>query len=39
MPVRDADAQSEGSLRDGKGTMSFGSGAFEEQYAAATLVP
>jgi lipoyl-dependent peroxiredoxin len=36
MPVRDADAQWEGSLRDGKGTMRFGSGAFEGQYSASS---
>jgi osmotically inducible protein OsmC len=33
MPVRTADAQWEGSLQDGKGTMRFGSGAFEGQYS------
>jgi osmotically inducible protein OsmC len=36
MPVRDADAQWEGSLQDGKGTMRFGSGAFEGQYSASS---
>src|SRR5438132_4679165 len=33
MPVRQADAQWEGSLQDGKGTMRFGSGAFEGPYS------
>jgi lipoyl-dependent peroxiredoxin len=33
MPARTADAQWEGSLQDGKGTMRFGSGAFEGQYS------
>ncbi|MGH2659222.1 MAG: OsmC family protein [Actinomycetota bacterium] len=33
MPVRTADAQWEGSLEDGKGTMRFGSGAFEGSYS------
>ena len=33
MPLRTADAQWEGSLQDGKGTMRFGSGAFEGQYS------
>ena len=33
MPKRTADAQWEGSLQDGKGTMRFGSGAFEGQYS------
>jgi osmotically inducible protein OsmC len=36
MPVRTADAQWEGSLQDGKGTMRFGSGAFEGQYSFAS---
>jgi lipoyl-dependent peroxiredoxin len=36
MPVREADAQWEGSLQDGKGTMRFGSGAFEGQYTASS---
>jgi osmotically inducible protein OsmC len=33
MPVRTAEAQWEGSLQDGKGTMRFGGGAFEGQYS------
>ena len=33
MPVREADARWEGSLQDGKGTMRFGSGAFEGPYS------
>jgi len=33
MPVRNAEAQWEGTLQDGKGTMRFGSGAFEGQYS------
>ncbi len=33
MPVRTADARWEGSLQDGKGTMRFGSGAFEGSYS------
>jgi osmotically inducible protein OsmC len=33
MPVRTADAEWEGTLKDGKGTMRFGSGAFEGQYS------
>jgi lipoyl-dependent peroxiredoxin len=36
MPVRDADAQWEGSLQDGKGTMRLGTGAFEGQYSASS---
>jgi osmotically inducible protein OsmC len=36
MPQRVADAQWEGSLEDGKGTMRFGSGAFEGQYSFAS---
>jgi lipoyl-dependent peroxiredoxin len=32
MPVRRADAIWEGTLKDGKGTMKFGSGAFEGAY-------
>jgi osmotically inducible protein OsmC len=36
MPVRNADAQWEGSLQAGKGTMRFGSGAFEGQYSFAS---
>ncbi len=36
MPVRNADAQWEGTLQDGKGTMRFGSGAFEGQYSFAS---
>lgn len=32
MPVRTADATWEGDLQGGKGTMRFGSGAFEGQY-------
>ncbi|HZT64799.1 MAG TPA: OsmC family protein [Acidimicrobiales bacterium] len=33
MPVRTAEAQWEGSLQDGKGTMRTGSGAFEGSYS------
>ena len=33
MPARTADARWEGGLKDGKGTMRFGSGAFEGQYS------
>ena len=33
MPVRNAEAQWEGTLQQGKGTMRFGSGAFEGQYS------
>jgi lipoyl-dependent peroxiredoxin len=33
MPVRNAEAQWEGTLQDGKGLMRFGSGAFEGQYS------
>jgi lipoyl-dependent peroxiredoxin len=33
MPARTAEAQWEGSLQDGKGTVSLGSGAFEGQYS------
>ena len=33
MPERKAEAQWEGSLQDGKGTMRFGSGAFEGAYS------
>ncbi len=36
MPVRSADAQWEGSLQDGKGTVRLGSGAFEGQYSFAS---
>jgi len=36
MPVRTADAQWEGSLQDGKGTVRLGSGAFEGQYSFAS---
>jgi osmotically inducible protein OsmC len=36
MPVRTAEAQWEGSLQDGKGTMRFGGGAFEGQYSFAS---
>ena len=36
MPVRRAEAQWEGSLRDGTGTMAFGSGAFEGRYSFAS---
>ena len=36
MPVRSAEAQWEGSLQDGKGTMRFGSGAFDGQYSFAS---
>lgn len=33
MPIRSAEAVWEGELQAGKGTMSFGSGAFEGQYS------
>jgi lipoyl-dependent peroxiredoxin len=33
MPIRSADAVWEGELQGGKGTMRFGSGAFEGQYS------
>ena len=33
MPVRTADAQWEGSLKDGKGTMRLGGGAYEGPYS------
>ena len=33
MPVRTADARWEGALQDGRGSMEFGSGAFEGQYS------
>lgn len=33
MPVRTAEARWEGALQDGRGTMAFGSGAFEGQYS------
>jgi osmotically inducible protein OsmC len=33
MPVRDAEAVWEGTLQDGKGTMRFGSGAFDGAYS------
>jgi len=33
MPIRSAEAFWEGSLQDGSGRMSFGSGAFEGQYS------
>jgi osmotically inducible protein OsmC len=36
MPVRSADAQWEGSLQDGTGTMRLGSGAFEGRYSFAS---
>ena len=36
MPDRTADAQWEGALQGGKGTMRFGSGAFEGQYSFAS---
>jgi osmotically inducible protein OsmC len=36
MPVRTSDAQWEGDLQSGKGTMRFGSGAFEGQYSFAS---
>src|SRR2546430_8767360 len=36
MPVRTADAQWEGSLQDGKGTMRLASGAYEGQYSFAS---
>jgi osmotically inducible protein OsmC len=36
MPTRRSEARWEGRLRDGKGTMKFGSGAFEGQYSFAS---
>lgn len=36
MPVRHADATWEGNLRDGKGSMALGSGAFEGRYSFAS---
>jgi lipoyl-dependent peroxiredoxin len=36
MPVRTADAQWEGSLQEGTGTMRLGSGAFEGRYSFAS---
>ncbi|MGH9026161.1 MAG: OsmC family protein [Acidimicrobiia bacterium] len=36
MPARTADARWEGGLKDGNGTMRFGSGAFEGQYSFAS---
>jgi osmotically inducible protein OsmC len=36
MPVRTADAQWEGSLQDGTGTMRLGSGAYEGRYSFAS---
>ncbi len=36
MPTRDADAEWKGNFARGKGTMSFGSGAFEGAYSAAS---
>lgn len=36
MPTRRAEARWEGSLRDGKGTMRFGGGAFEGPYSFAS---
>ncbi|HET9441969.1 MAG TPA: OsmC family protein [Acidimicrobiales bacterium] len=36
MPIRTADAQWEGALRDGSGTMRFGSGAYEGAYTYAS---
>jgi|SRR5579864_1583207 len=36
MPERKAEAQWRGSLRDGSGTMRFGSGAFEGRYSFAS---
>ena len=36
MPVRTSDAQWEGDLQSGKGTMRLGSGAFEGQYSFAS---
>jgi osmotically inducible protein OsmC len=36
MPVRSAQAQWEGDLKGGKGTMKFGSGAFEGAYSFAS---
>jgi osmotically inducible protein OsmC len=36
MPTRDADAEWKGNFARGEGTMSFGSGAFEGAYSAAS---
>lgn len=36
MPVRTAEAVWEGNLQQGKGSMKFGSGAFDGQYSAAS---
>jgi lipoyl-dependent peroxiredoxin len=36
MPTRTAEARWEGTLKDGKGTMRFGSGAYEGQYSFAS---
>lgn len=36
MPARTAEARWEGTLKDGKGTMRFGSGAYEGQYSFAS---
>jgi osmotically inducible protein OsmC len=36
MPVRSSDAQWEGDLQSGKGTMRFGGGAYEGQYSFAS---
>src|SRR3954452_24586664 len=36
MPVRSADAQWEGSVQDGKGTMRLGSGPFEGPYSCSS---
>ncbi len=33
MPVRNAEARWDGQLQEGRGTMAFGSGAFEGQYS------
>ena len=36
MPVRSADAQWEGNLQAGKGSMKFGGGAFDGQYSSSS---
>ena len=36
MPIRNATAEWKGNLKEGKGTMKLGSGAFEGQYNFST---
>ena len=36
MPERTAEAEWRGNLRDGRGTMSFGSGAYQGEYTYAS---